>query len=156
MSACPCDCHVAVGRFLETDDCPSCGHPPEPYPQGFATVPPTMTISQLQATIHEWAKSKGWWDPGKQKTFIEALFLIAGETVEAGEEFRNWHGYQTIYYEQDENGLVKPKGIPIELADVFIRLVDTCAYFGIDLETAVAEKMFYNAQRPYRHGNKRA
>jgi hypothetical protein len=40
--------------------------------------------------------------------------------------------------------------------DVFIRLVDTCAFFGIDLEQAVIEKMLYNAQRPYRHGDKKA
>jgi NTP pyrophosphatase (non-canonical NTP hydrolase) len=119
-------------------------------------MPNERTISSLQESIHEWARSKGWWDEEKQKSFIEALMLVATELGEAVEEYRNGKAYNLTYYEEDENGGVKPEGIPSELADVFIRLVDTCAFFGIDLEQAVIEKMLYNAQRPYRHGDKKA
>lgn len=49
---------------------------------------------------------------------------------------------------------VKTEGIPSELADTVIRIFDLCGYYGIDLETAILEKMKYNKVRPYRHGGK--
>lgn len=119
-------------------------------------MPEDRMIHGLQESIHEWAQSKGWWDEGKQKTFVEACMLIVTELGEAVEEFRNGKAYGLTYYELDEDGISKPEGIPSELADVFIRLADMCAFFGIDLEQAVFEKMFYNEQRSYRHGNKKA
>lgn len=51
---------------------------------------------------------------------------------------------------------VKPVGIPVELADVIIRVLDLCGGLNIDIEKAVLEKMKYNEDRPYRHGGKLA
>lgn len=51
--------------------------------------------------------------------------------------------------------LNKPCGIPSELADVVIRLLNLCAMRGIDIEAAVEDKMAYNATRPARHGGKK-
>ncbi|WP_239711767.1 hypothetical protein [Paenibacillus sp. 19GGS1-52] len=48
----------------------------------------------------------------------------------------------------------KPCGIPSELADIVIRVMDACGRYGIDLEQAVTEKMAYNARRPQWHGGK--
>jgi NTP pyrophosphatase (non-canonical NTP hydrolase) len=48
----------------------------------------------------------------------------------------------------------KPEGIPIELADVIIRICDTCGQYGIDLDRAIRLKMEYNKTRPYKHGKK--
>jgi NTP pyrophosphatase (non-canonical NTP hydrolase) len=48
----------------------------------------------------------------------------------------------------------KPEGIPSELADAIIRILDIAAFHGIDIAHAVADKMAYNETRPYRHGNK--
>jgi hypothetical protein len=56
--------------------------------------------------------------------------------------------------QRDHPELFKPEGIPSELADVFIRLVDTAGRYGIDLDAAVAEKLVYNRGRGYRHGGK--
>ena len=56
-----------------------------------------------------------------------------------------------VYYGYDE----KPEGIPIELADVIIRILDYCAYAGIDIDAAISEKHEYNKSRPYRHGGKK-
>jgi NTP pyrophosphatase (non-canonical NTP hydrolase) len=38
------------------------------------------------------------------------------------------------------------------MADIVIRVAHFCAKHGIDLDKAVAEKMEYNATRPYKHG----
>lgn len=51
---------------------------------------------------------------------------------------------------------VVPDGIPSELADILIRVFDICGAYGVDIETAVREKMAFNARRPERHGGKRA
>ena len=52
-----------------------------------------------------------------------------------------------------DNG--KPEGIPIELADVIIRVLDYCGYAGIDIDAAISQKHEYNRTRPYRHGGKK-
>lgn len=49
---------------------------------------------------------------------------------------------------------MKPEGVPSELADIIIRVLDMCGWYGIDIEAAVAEKMEYNETRSYRHGGK--
>lgn len=49
----------------------------------------------------------------------------------------------------------KPEGIPIELADVIIRVLDYCGYAGIDIDAAISQKHEYNKTRPYRHGGKK-
>lgn len=47
---------------------------------------------------------------------------------------------------------LKPEGVPSEFADIIIRVLDACAAYGIDIDAAIAEKMAYNATRPYKHG----
>lgn len=42
-----------------------------------------------------------------------------------------------------------------EMADVIIRLGDMAQEYGIDLQTAVIQKMLYNESRPHRHGGKK-
>ena len=49
----------------------------------------------------------------------------------------------------------KPEGIAVELADAMIRILDYCAYSGIDIEEALKLKHAYNKGRPYRHGGKK-
>lgn len=49
----------------------------------------------------------------------------------------------------------KPEGVPSELADIIIRTLDACAAWGIDIETAMREKIIYNAQREHLHGRAR-
>ena len=41
------------------------------------------------------------------------------------------------------------------LADVIIRVLDYCAYAGIDIENVLEVKHEYNKSRPYRHGGKK-
>lgn len=51
---------------------------------------------------------------------------------------------------------LKPEGIPSEMADIIIRVLDICADREIDIATAIADKMAYNETRAYRHGGKRS
>lgn len=113
-----------------------------------------MTITELIKQAHETATEKGWWD--KEPTFGELIALCHSELSEALEEFRNGCGCEQVDYEGGLRGTetAEPVGIPIELADVIIRIADLCGHYGIDLEEALKQKMEYNKSRAYRHGGK--
>ena len=55
----------------------------------------------------------------------------------------------------DRGASVKPVGVPSELADVIIRVLDACGAWGIDIVQALDEKMAYNDTRPPLHGRAR-
>ena len=110
----------------------------------------TMTgINEVARQIHENAVDHGWWD--EERGFPEVLALIHSEVSEALEEYRNGRLPTEVY--TGNNG--KPEGIPIELADVIIRVLDYCGYAGIDIDAAISQKHEYNKTRPYRHGGKK-
>ena len=48
----------------------------------------------------------------------------------------------------------KPCGVPSELADVVIRIMDICQYYGINLEEEILKKHNFNKTRPFKHGGK--
>lgn len=107
------------------------------------------TISEWQKEVHENAVAHGWWE--KPRTEGELMMLIVSEASEAFEEVRNNHGMTETYY--SEGG--KMEGVPSELADIVIRVMDLCGHYGIDLEKAIAEKHEFNKNRPYKHGGKK-
>lgn len=111
-----------------------------------------MTINELIEQAHQTAEEKGWHE-GK-RTFGELIALCHSELSEALEEYRKGCLPNQTAYEHPSAGLPKPIGVPIELADVLIRIFDLCGVYGIDLEGALKIKMEYNKTRPYRHGNK--
>ena len=108
-----------------------------------------MTISEIQKVVHENAKAHGWWD-GEKRSFGELIALCHSELSEALEEYRTGHDFGETYYSDG----TKPEGIPSELADCVIRIMDMCEHYGIDLEAAILEKHEFNKSRPYRHGGK--
>lgn len=113
-----------------------------------------LTIKGIIESSYETAKEKGWWKP--EKSFGELIALIHSELSEALEEYRTGKKPTEVYYnELDLSKDPKPEGIPIELADVIIRIADLCGHYGVDLEDAIRQKLIYNQTRPHRHGGKK-
>lgn len=106
-----------------------------------------IMINELVEKAHETAKAKGWWQ--EPKSIGDIIALCHCELSETMEQFRDGHKPNETYYNDK-----KPEGIPTELADVIIRIMDYCGHEGIDLEKAITEKMAYNETRPFRHGGK--
>ena len=107
-------------------------------------------VNELSLLCHKNAEEKGFLKP----EFSEMISLLHSEISEAYEEYRMPDSHYTnVYYSTDDE---KPEGIPIEFADLAIRLFHYCHYLGIDLADAIRIKMKYNETRPYRHGNKKA
>lgn len=105
---------------------------------------------ELQEAMHDIALQKGWWNP--EKTFGEQIVMMHSELSEAIEAYREEDGdIHRIWF--DENG--KPEGVVIELADVVIRILDTCGKYNLNLLSAICVKAKYNESRTMRHGNKK-
>jgi NTP pyrophosphatase (non-canonical NTP hydrolase) len=111
-------------------------------------------LNELARVAHANSVSKGWWE--SDRNFGETLTLIHQELSEAFEEYRQGREFTEVYYKPGTDGKMKPEGIPVELADVIIRILDFAGSVGIDLDSVLEEKMKYNATRPYRHGNLKA
>lgn len=109
------------------------------------------TLPEWQKIVYATAKSAGWHtsDPNVWK-FIGNLMA---EAAEAWEEIRKKDFEPTRIYYRDDG---KPEGLPIELADLVIRVLDTAETYSIDIEKAMQEKNKFNRTRPSRHGGKRA
>lgn len=126
-----------------------------------------MKINELMQAVHENAVNHGWWE--EEKSFGDIIALCHSELSEAFEEHRGGHKPTEIYYKckycgdiTNKQGLVccaykkmQPEGIPFELADCIIRILDYCGHEGIDIEEAIRIKHEYNKTRPYKHGGKK-
>lgn len=128
-----------------------------------------MDINELMKEVHQNAVEHGWWD--EKRSFGDIIALCHSELSEAFEEYRNGHNLSEIYThckmeETKARGrgncgvcaycpANKPEGIPVELADCIIRILDYCGNEGIDIHEAIKIKHKYNKSRPYRHGGKK-
>lgn len=100
----------------------------------------TLNIQMLE--VHDLACAKGFWD---KANFVQCLMLIASEIFECFAAVRN----PVILPSRKLPGMTE---VAEELADAYIRILDTAAGFRIDLQAAIDAKHEYNKTRPYKHG----
>lgn len=115
--------------------------------------------------IHQMAKEKGWWEVPSGRSFWDQTANYHAEVSEAWEEYRNGHGLTELYEKiwdisgtesmnipygsaKDPEKVIynfppKPEGIPIELADVVIRILDTCGAYGFNIRSEVDRFMVW-------------
>ena len=110
-----------------------------------------LTIEELLDESYQTAVDKGWRGEHDDRTFGDEVVLMHSELSEAIEAFREGDDMTEVTFK--ENG--KPEGVAVELADVMIRIADSCKHRGIPLERALREKLAYNKQREFRHGGKK-
>jgi NTP pyrophosphatase (non-canonical NTP hydrolase) len=104
-------------------------------------------INDVAQSIHIVAVKKGFWDFGENASQVRVaedlipakLMLVVTELAEAMEAYR------------DDN----KENFEEEIADTFIRLLDLCGAFGINIREEICKKMMKNIKRPYQHGRKK-
>jgi len=111
-----------------------------------------LSIAQWSQEVHRLAKEKGWHDDRQSEdAYVERMCNnFHDEVCELHEAWRN-------------NELHEQCGKPIdltcleeELADIVIRVFDSAARLGVDIERAIEIKHSHNLIRPKRHGGKRS
>ena len=138
-----------------------------------------MDIRELQEKCWKTAEIKGFHDDrplrrqyDTREQFQKALanwqgnklLLVVSEIVEAHDELRSGHAADETYhptapesphqrlYAEGTGARYKPEGVPSELADAVIRILDFCGTEGINLQSIIEEKLAYNATRERLHG----
>lgn len=133
----------------------------------------SRSLSALQVRAYRQAVSAGFHEaepagdtPERLAYDAMKMALIHSEVTEALEELRSgMDPRKTVYrighasfseqvFAPDGRPLRKPEGVPSEMADIVIRVLDYCGSRGIDLEALVLEKLEYNATRRKMHGGK--
>lgn len=153
------DCPICEGGLLL---CVRCGDAEGELGEtcrGYQDGPAPSQLDRLMQEAYATAKAHGFWDPPVPEHGTK-LMLMVSEVAEVFEELRDNRAMEAIYRRTitDEAGCQheheKPEGVPIELADIVIRILDFCAAYNVPLERALREKMDYNQSRPFKHGGK--
>ena len=129
-------------------------------------------LNELAKQIHNNAKNKGFYE--SEKNIGEILCLIHSELSKALEADRKGRYSDISYFLERQNQIkssyndgtlaIKQEDFVFlfkhcikdtfedELADVVIRILDLCAFKGIDLENHIKAKIRYNSSREHKHG----
>ena len=98
-------------------------------------------INEMCVQVHADNCKKGFWDEDRE--LGTTLMLVVSEIAEALEADRKgrW-ATEEPYKDTFED----------EIADTFIRLMDLCGRYQIDIDKHIAWKLEYNRGRAYKHG----
>ena len=120
-------------------------------------------LNEVCDLVHDANVAKGFYD--KEKSFPEIIALCHSELSEALEADRKLRWVigdaakttlqiknDTLF--KDEFKQHVKDTVEDEIADEFIRLMDLCGYYKIDIENHIAAKLRFNKLREYKHGNK--
>ena len=129
-------------------------------------------LTFLQSEVARINEANGWRDnfdplePRDVKHEIAEISLVMMECGEAIDELRHGRLPHEVYYTggvgeisegervDAEGNLRKPEGVPIELADALIYLLDFADKHNVDIVEAVKTKLKFQETRGYRHGGK--
>lgn len=112
-------------------------------------IKPDDRVFFLQSDyVKEVNMKNGWYD--ESRPFSADIALLHSEISEAYEAYRN----KKPFYSGVGEGYDKDS-VGAELADIYIRLLDTCGRYHVNLFKEFNKKMAYNEKRSYRHGGKR-
>jgi Predicted pyrophosphatase len=98
-----------------------------------------MDILDLTEKMHEFVRSKGWYEPGSQRPQTPRNLAIS-LNLEASEVLEHFQ-WQAEIDDQEE--------LSSELADVALYLFQLASVTGIDLERAIIKKLEINASREW-------
>jgi len=118
-------------------------------------------LNDLSKQIYEWNKLRGF-DVSKEN-IGQTLMLIVSELAEALEADRkarhaSLNAFNLLSTQESISTFTNAFEMYIkdtfedEMADTFIRLMDSIGAFGIDLERHVELKLKYNSLREFKHG----
>jgi NTP pyrophosphatase (non-canonical NTP hydrolase) len=98
-----------------------------------------MDLKELEARMHQFVGSKGWYDPNSPKAQTPRNLAIS-LVLEASEVLEH-------YQWRDES--TDPDALAGELADVALYLLQLASISGIDLEQAILDKLDQNREREW-------
>jgi NTP pyrophosphatase (non-canonical NTP hydrolase) len=115
------------------------------------------TLETMEAEVEQYCRDKGWYDT--DVPFSVAMALLHEEAAEAGHAWRE-HGLDDMTVlttagdpepGQMVNVIVKPEGVGSELADIFIRLLDDSARYGLDLPARARDARLFSLSGDFLH-----
>jgi NTP pyrophosphatase (non-canonical NTP hydrolase) len=98
-----------------------------------------MNIEELTEAMHNFVRSKGWYDPDSKRPQTPRNLAIS-LSLEANEVLEHFQ-WQGELKDKDE--------LAGELADVALYLLQLASVSGIDLEQAILKKLESNAKRAW-------
>jgi 8-oxo-dGTP diphosphatase len=98
-----------------------------------------MDIQELTNKMHDFVRSKGWYEPGSNRPQTPRNLAIS-LSLEANEVLEHFQWNETPIHKDELAG---------EMADVALYLLQLASISGIDLEQAVLKKLAENADREW-------